>query len=85
MHDFEMILIDFHDFEIILKPENNGRQNPEESCTNKYQKQIACSYGYKLVCADDKFSKPFKTYLCKDAIYNLINSMTEESKYRSDI
>ena len=30
----------------------------------KYQKyHTAYSYGYKLVCVDDKFSKPFKSYL----------------------
>ena len=49
-------------------PENNGKQNPEESYTNKYQKHIACSYLYKLVCVDDNFSKPFKTYLRKDSL-----------------
>ena len=62
-------------------PENNGKQNPEESYTNKYQKHVACSYGYKLVCVDGKFSKPFKTYWGKDTVYNLINNMIEESKY----
>ena len=65
-------------------PENNGKWNPEESYTNKYQKHIACSYGYKLVCIDDKFSKLFKTYLGKNEVYNFINSMIEESKYYSD-
>ena len=50
-------------------PEDNGKQNPKESYTKKYQKDIACNYGYKLVCVDDKFSKPFKTYLGKDAVY----------------
>ena len=73
------------DFESILVPEDNGKQNTEESCTNKYQKHIACSYGYKLVCVDDKFSKPFKTYSGKDAIYNFINSLIEESTYCSDL
>ena len=34
----------------------------------KYQKHIALSYGCKLVCLDDKFSKPYKTYLGKDEI-----------------
>ena len=48
---------------------------------NKYQKHIVDSYGYKLVCVDDKFDKPFKTYLGKDEVYNFINSMIEESKY----
>ena len=27
---------------------------------NRYQKYIACSYGYKLACIDEEFSKPFK-------------------------
>ena len=62
-----------------------GKQNPEESYTNKYQRYVACSYGYKLVCADYKFSKHFKTYLDKDAIYNFINIMIEKSKYWSEV
>ena len=49
-------------------PEYNGKQNLKESYTNKYQKHIACSYGYKLVCVDDEISSPFKTYLDKDAV-----------------
>ena len=58
-------------------PENNGKQNPEELYTIKYQKHVACSYGYKLVCVDDKFSnsKPFKIYLGKDPVYNFINRL----------
>ena len=77
----------YTDFEIILVPEDNGKQNPKEPYTNKYQKHIACSYGYsysyKLVCVDD--SKPFKSYLSKDAVYNFINSTIEESKYCSGV
>ena len=60
--------------EIILVPEGNGKQNPNGSYTNKYQKHVAWSYGYKLVCADDKLSKSFISYLGKDTIYNLISS-----------
>ena len=52
----------YADFESILVPQNNGKQNPNESYTNKYQKHVACSYVYKLVCVEDKFSKPFKSY-----------------------
>ena len=36
----------YADFESILVPQNNEKQNTKESCTNKYQKYIACSYGY---------------------------------------
>ena len=75
----------YADFESILGPEDNGKQNPNEFYTNKYQKHVACSYGYKLVCVDDKFSKPFKSYLGEDAVYNFISSMIKESKYCSDV
>ena len=75
----------YADFESISVPKNNRKQNPEEYYTNKYQKNIACSYSYKLVCVDDKFSKPFKTYLSENAVYDFINSMIKESKYCSDV
>ena len=75
----------YADFESILMPEDNGKQNPKESYTNKYQKHIACSYGYKLVSVGDKFSKSFTTYWGEDAVYNFISSMIEESKSCSDV
>ena len=53
----------YANFECILVPEYNGRQNTEEPYKRKYQKYIARSYAYKLVCADDKLNKSFKTYL----------------------
>ena len=67
----------YTDFESILVPENNEKQNPKESYTNKYQKHIAFSYGNKLVCVGDKFSKSFNTYLGKDGAYNFINNIIE--------
>ena len=71
--------------ESILVPEDNGKLNPNESYTNKYQKHVSRSYGYKLVCVDDKFSKPFKSYLGENAVYSFISSMIEESKHCSDV
>ena len=65
--------------------ENNGKKNPEETYTSKYQKHIACSYGCKLVCVNDKLNKPFKTYLGENTVYNSINSMDEEIKYCSEV
>ena len=69
------------DFENILVPEDIEKLNPNEPYTNKYQKHLGCSYGYKLLCVDCKFSKPFKSYVGEDAVYDFINSMIEESKY----
>ena len=77
-----MIIVNF---ESILVPEDNGKRNQNKSYVKKYQKHIACSYGYKLGCVDDKFSKPFKSYLGKDAVYNFINNMVKESKCCSEI
>ena len=39
----------YADFESILVPEDNGKQNPNESYTNKYQKHVACTYDYKII------------------------------------
>ena len=44
------LFIIYADFKSMLVPEDNGKQNPEESYTNKYQKHSACSDGYELVC-----------------------------------
>ena len=54
----------YAEFESILVPEGNRNQNPNKSYTNKYQKHIACSYGYKLVCVYNDFCKPI-FIMCK--------------------
>ena len=56
-----------------------------KSYSNKYQKDVACSYGYELVCVDNKFSKPFKSYFREDAVYNFTDSMIKESKCCSEM
>ena len=33
----------YADFESILVPEDNGKPNPEEAYTKKYEKNIGCS------------------------------------------
>ena len=66
-------------FEIILVPEDNEKQFPNESYINKYQKHVASTYGCKLLlCFDHKISKPFKPYLGKDAVYNFILIITKK-------
>ena len=37
----------YADFESDLVPEYNEKQNPDASYTNKFQKHVACNYGYK--------------------------------------
>ena len=59
----------YTDFESILAPEDTNKD------TNKYQKYVACSYGYKLVCVDNKFSMPSRLYQGEHAAYNFISSI----------
>ena len=40
---------------------------------------------YKSLRVDDKFCKPFKTYLAEDAVEKFIHNMIEESKYFSEV
>ena len=56
------------DFESILVPEVSGKKTPDEAYTNKYQKHVTSSYGYEIMCVDDKFGKPFKSTLVKDIV-----------------
>ena len=46
------------DFESILVPKDNGQQDRNESYSNKYEKHVACSYGYKLLCVDENLVSP---------------------------
>ena len=69
----------YADFESVLRAEDNKKQNPDRSYKNKYQKYVVCSYGYKLVCIDDIFSKLFKSFLGQDAVYNFFNKIIGES------
>ena len=52
----------YANFENDLVPEDNGKQDPDQSYESKHKKHLACSYGYKFICANDKFTKPFKSY-----------------------
>ena len=74
------LFIIYADFESNLVPENNGNQNPEETYTRKYQKHISGSYGHMLGCVEEKWNKPFKCYLGRDAIYNFVISIRVGSR-----
>ena len=75
----------YADLERILVPEDDRKQNSNESYATKNEKHVACSNGYKLVRVDDKLSWLFKSYLGEDAVYDFIINMVEESRYCSDV
>ena len=53
----------------------------EGSYTEKYQEHIPCSFAYKIVCIDDKFTKPTIIYRGANAAYEFIKAILEEYKY----
>ena len=54
---------------------NNG------SYTEKYQDHIPCSYAYKVVCINNKFSKMVVLYRRKNVISRFIEAILKEYDY----
>ena len=72
----------YADFECIFKKvdgdiidANNG------SYPKKYQDHVLCSFAYKVVCVDNKFSKKIVLYRGKDAVNKFIKSILNEHNY----
>ena len=47
----------------------------------KYQDQVPCSFAYKVVCVDHRFTKSIFIYKGENAAYELIKSILKEYKY----
>ena len=47
----------------------------------KYQHQIPCSFACKLVCVDDKFTKPIVVFRGEIAAYEFIQGILKECEY----
>ena len=47
----------------------------------KYHEHLPGSYTYKVVCIDDKYSKPIVVYRGINAAYEFIRSILKEHKY----
>ena len=51
------------------------------SYTEKYQNHVPCSFDYKVVCVDNKFSKKFVLYRGKNVVYRFIEAILKEYNY----
>ena len=47
----------------------------------KYHEHVPCSYAFKIVCIDDRFSKSIVVFRGKNAAYESIKAILEEHKY----
>ena len=68
----------YADFECLLKGVKKSDRN-NSSYTEKYQDHIPCSFAYKVVCVDNKFSKKVMLYRGKmqlvDSLKQFLKSM----------
>ena len=53
----------------------------EGTYTKAYHEHVSCSYSYKVVCIDDKYSKSIVVYRGVNAAYEFIKSILKEHKY----
>ena len=67
----------YADFECNLK----DIEISEEACTKKYHDHIPCSFAYKIVCVDDRFSKPVVIYRGENAAYEFIKAIFKKHKH----
>ena len=71
---FQQILVPlkiYPDFECNLR----GVGIYESSYSEKYQKYIPCSFAYKVVCINNRFSKPIVVFSGKNAAYEFIKAI----------
>jgi hypothetical protein len=71
----------YADFEALVpKCKQEQKLHKNVSWTRKDQEHKICSYGYKVVCCDDKYSQPYKSFRGKSAAYKFLEAIFEEEK-----
>ena len=70
----------YADFKFLLKGVKSSDKN-DGLYTEKYQDHIPCSFAYKAVCVDNKFSKKVVLYRRKNAVYRFIEAILKEYHY----
>ena len=58
----------YADFECILKSIDSEIINDDISYARKHQDHVPCSFAYKLLCVDNKYSKNIVLYRGKIAV-----------------
>ena len=67
----------YADFECNLK----SVECDEGSYTKKVSRYIPCIFAYKVVCIDDRVSKPIVAYRVENEAYQFIKAILQEHKY----
>ena len=68
-------------FKIYADFEWRSVESYEGSYTKKYQDHIPCSFAYKVVCIDDRFTKPTVVFRGENAAYEFIKAILKDHEY----
>ena len=49
--------------------------------SKKFEDHVSCSFTYKLVCVDDKFTKPIVVFRGENAAYDFVKAIFKEYQY----
>ena len=55
------------------------------SYSKKYQDHVPCSFAYKLVCVDDKFSKSIVVFRGENAANEFYKAILKEYQFRKKV
>ena len=75
----------YADFECNVKRVKCSNRSENTSYTEKYWDHIPCSFAYKVVCVDDKFSKPVVLYRGENAVYKFIDAILKEYDHCKEV
>lgn len=75
----------YADFETINIKLNTCEPKPDQSATTSTTKLDVCGFGYKVVCEDERYTKPSVIYRGKDAGKHLIECLLREEEEIRDI
>ena len=68
-------------FESVSKRVQKTNRDGNAFYIEKYQEHISFSFAYKIVCIDDRFSKPVVLYKEKNVVYRFITTILNEYAY----
>ena len=66
---------------LILSVIFRGLKFMKDSTQKKYHNHISCSFAYKVVCIDDRFSKPIVVFSGENTAYEFIKAVLKEYEY----
>ena len=77
-HQLKVPVVIYADFECLLPKTSSCQPNPLTSHTTTVEKHIPCGYCYRVVCINEKYSKPAVLYRGADCVDKFLKALQYE-------